>query len=720
MDLENLTNQLACRFNQHEASVWVKTKAADYKCLARSSADLTHETKIREVEASAEQSFHVVGKHKVCFFGEYVLVFDGHRPIRDVEGLTSYLMEHRAWFDLLCTVASMKQSGQAHRLLMEVAHTISSSMHDEKLLDIIIESAISALPAADKGFLFLYDETSGKLLVKSAVGFTKAAYLKTQLSPGEAITGQVFQSGQPLLLNGEENIVKAMANMTKENRRHYLDAVDDVDYPDSIISAPLVYQEETIGVLMIDSFKKDEHFMAADLEVLQALANHVAVAIVHSELFEKEKSQRKKLQVIHNTLKHEHWRLQQTTDLHYRLSSIATQGRGLTSMVRAMYDTVQTSIGLFDTLLKPIAWAGDNAKLTLPNDFLKLPEVQKAMKTKKWQLTQSAEDEQLIVLPVYGTNHLLGFLCAEVTNDEEAEKNIFLLEYGTTILTLEWLKIEAVEETKKRMRGHLFDEILLGDINVQLIKQAKSLGLDAEAHYLVIAVNDRAGLSETPAVSHYGYEQERWYSYLNNKLERMGMQGFVVQKKREIVVIVSFQKNKTDFRRREIREKVEELFGFSDELFAGIGRMRKGLVYIGKSYKEAKQCLDLLKKSKSIGRRLLHFSEMGAYRFFLKHDPEDIKSFIDDLLGPIMRYDRKKNGELFQTLLAYVKHDKDNRKITSELNIHFNTLYYRMARVQEITGVDFAHSQDWFDIQLACQMYGYIREKEESEPNRPD
>lgn len=707
MATKRILKRIAQEFSQEGASFWVRMSPHVFECVEEWKGDLRIKQEIEDNAPEKEYGYKELGHKKIYYAPDYALVLQGGKELMPGQ-VQTFMGDNPFLFDILYEVMVLEKREKSHQLLITVAHTIASSMNDDNFLDIIIDATISALPAADKGFLFLHDQASDKLLVKSAIGFKKEGYLKTQLDPGEGITGKVFQTGKPLLLNGVKEIENAMSDMTDENFQHYLDAGENIEYPDSVISAPLLYQEKPVGVLMIDSFKEGAYFVEEDLMVLQALANHVSVAILHAKLFEKEKEQREKLQLTHQALQQEHKRLQQTTDLHYRLSSIATQGKGLSAIIRSMYDTVQTPMSLYDTLLKPIAVAGEKKPVQLPNNFLKIPNVKKAIETKKWQIIKLPDGHLMIVLPVFGTDHLLGFLCAGDGDNQIAEGNTFLLEYGATVLTLEWTKIKAIQETKNRLRGDLFDEILLGDINVQLIKQAQSLGLMPDVHYSVVVVNDLSASEGKTQLMYTRIQQEKWMLRIDQFLEEMGINGFVVQKNREIVIILPFPEEERAGHRNKVKEQIGNFFqSFSKKVYIGVGKKRKGLVYLGKSYREAKQCLELLEKYKS-ERQLLDYSEIGVYRFFLQHERDELISFVADLLGPIMDYDRKKQGDLLKTLLLYVKHDKDIKKITKELTIHYNTLYYRIGRIKEISGLSFEHSNDWFNIQLACQMYEYL------------
>ena len=120
---------------------------------------------------------------------------------------------------------------------------------------------------------------------------------------------------------------------------------------------------------------------------------------------------------------------------------------------------------------------------------------------------------------------------------------------------------------------------------------------------------------------------------------------------------------------------------------------------------DAEKCLGLLEQTPD--QTVISFINAGIYRFLLQHSDEELDLFIEDILGPLIEYDHKRNSELLRTLASYVSHDKDLKNITRELNIHHNTLYYRLKRIQDILEVDTSNIDDWFNVQLAYHVYKY-------------
>lgn len=83
----------------------------------------------------------------------------------------------------------------------------------------------------------------------------------------------------------------------------------------------------------------------------------------------------------------------------------------------------------------------------------------------------------------------------------------------------------------------------------------------------------------------------------------------------------------------------------------------------------------------------------------LRSDPAK-SAYYKGLLAPLVRYDREHHGDLVKTLDAYLRHGGNSTRTADALFIHRNSLRYRLARIQALTGLD----HDDPDTRLALQI----------------
>jgi len=83
----------------------------------------------------------------------------------------------------------------------------------------------------------------------------------------------------------------------------------------------------------------------------------------------------------------------------------------------------------------------------------------------------------------------------------------------------------------------------------------------------------------------------------------------------------------------------------------------------------------------------------------LRKDPKRAE-YYKDLIEPLHRYDHEHHGDLVKTLAAYLRHAGNSTRTANTLFLHRNSLAYRLARIQALTGLDI----DDPDARMALQV----------------
>jgi sugar diacid utilization regulator len=87
----------------------------------------------------------------------------------------------------------------------------------------------------------------------------------------------------------------------------------------------------------------------------------------------------------------------------------------------------------------------------------------------------------------------------------------------------------------------------------------------------------------------------------------------------------------------------------------------------------------------------------GTYRLLfrvLASHPEEVRSFYDDTIAPLARYDEQYGSDLVATLEAWFEHDCSTVATAGAIFVHRHTVAYRLDRVKELSGLDPLKSED--------------------------
>jgi purine catabolism regulator len=72
---------------------------------------------------------------------------------------------------------------------------------------------------------------------------------------------------------------------------------------------------------------------------------------------------------------------------------------------------------------------------------------------------------------------------------------------------------------------------------------------------------------------------------------------------------------------------------------------------------------------------------------FLPHNVEDVRRMVRRTLGPLIGYDRANDGDLVDSVRVFLRHNGVWQASADELNIHRQTLVYRLKKVEQLTGL---------------------------------
>ena len=164
-------------------------------------------------------------------------------------------------------------------LLFETERAISQSQALPEMLDTILETAMSTMNVKS-GVIHVLDERGLRLEVYAARGTHAASLRRVSLQVGEGIVGNVIKTGEPVLLNDLEGLVRGRIRAK------------------CVVAVPIKTKYAgNIGVFELIN-RKDKHgFTEADVNTLTVVAAQAGRAI-NAERRRKEREQSERLTTI--------------------------------------------------------------------------------------------------------------------------------------------------------------------------------------------------------------------------------------------------------------------------------------------------------------------------------------------------------------------------------------------------------------------------------------
>jgi sugar diacid utilization regulator len=132
---------------------------------------------------------------------------------------------------------------------------------------------------------------------------------------------------------------------------------------------------------------------------------------------------------------------------------------------------------------------------------------------------------------------------------------------------------------------------------------------------------------------------------------------------------------------------------------------------LGRAIQEAELVLEVLQRGDGLGGPIQEDIGTGTYRLLfrvLASHPEEVRSFYEDTVASIVRYDDQYRTDLVQTLEAYLEHNCNMNATASAIYAHRHTVAYRLERVKELSGLDPMQTEDRERLGLGLKAYRII------------
>ncbi len=130
---------------------------------------------------------------------------------------------------------------------------------------------------------------------------------------------------------------------------------------------------------------------------------------------------------------------------------------------------------------------------------------------------------------------------------------------------------------------------------------------------------------------------------------------------------------------------------------------------LGNAAAEAELVLDVLLRH----RHATIAAEVGSgtykllFRVLASH-PEELRTFHDATIAPLVRYDDRYHTELVQTLQAYLESNCSMNATASAIFAHRHTVAYRLDRIRDLTALDPMRFEDRERLGLGLKVHRLI------------
>ena len=590
-------------------------------------------------------------------------------------------------------------SRDAYRAALRAFGNVAEALGEVKDLDgllHLIAMRICELTGVQRCSVYLRDEETG--LFRGQVGHPGRVgdeRIKRLVAgvPADRFTQEIVESKRPVVIpNALDDPRPIRSTMRAWNIR-------------SMLGVPMVLRGEVIGIVFLDNEDERHAFPPSVCEIASTFADLAAVAISQARMTAE-------LRKSVATVALQNQLLRRAAAMDDRLASLVLEGGDLRDIAVAVAELTGKPTAIHDAEHRRLAaavppWFDDEVLPRLLEPAYRThPSVAEALDG-----VSGTRGGVIGPLPAAGLPQR--FLVAPVTMRDEDCGRLVIMEYGSrfgaldlhiarraaTNVALELAAERRAVAAEWDARASLTADLIRGTRDAaSLERRARYLGVDpAVPRVLCLITGDASSADGAPSA-------EAVSAVLPRTANGTGVLAASVAE--GVVALLDLEAETSTLEAiadaRGVVERALEALGGSGLAAAISTRCVEPADYV-RAYGEARQVMSCLRSLVQGGEmRVLTADDLGPGRLLLaSSNRADALRFSHDALGALLTNDDG-TRDLLKTLQVFFDSGRSVRRSALVLGVHENTIRYRLAKIEEATGLAVAtSSEDQLSAQLA-------------------
>lgn len=545
------------------------------------------------------------------------------------------------------------------------------------------------LVGVERASLYLREERSG--LYRGQVGHPGSAKdpLIKRLVGGVAADGftqEIVKTRKPVVIRDALRDSRAVrSTMRNWNVR-------------SMMGVPMVLRDEVIGLFFLDSEEEIHGFDALDEEVASAFAELAAVAISQAEMMGALRSS-------HDTVARKNQALRQAAAVDDRFTGLVISGGSLREIAEAVTELTDKPCAIFDPEMHKLTSVADEGEVARLGGVVHEAEfrsaiaaVQPSSPSVVGPFPRLGIGRRLLITPVAVRDTDWAVLVLVERNGRFRDYDMLISRRVAGIIALEMSAERRAAAAEWNARSSLAAQLVRGTHDIPALeRRADYLGLSLDTPHALCLVGARGEgadqLLDAELIERALREAAPELSVLSTgTVEGIALIIELPEAASHVAAIASL---------KSAIEAACAKYDPEGRLAVGVSSSCVGAGEFVRAYEQAWQVLSCLDIYCPPGAApVLSADDLGPGRVLLSGSgPEEMLRFAEETIGPLLA-----DGvptELLQTLACFFDSGRSVRRTATALDVHENTIRYRLAKIQELSGLDMGADSD---AQLSAQV----------------
>jgi hypothetical protein len=642
-------------------------------------SELTHEQIAARIEAEATHLMRVGKAMLVKKIGEATAEEVAECPVRLSLSGSGWLLCIRseppggkaAWTSFLTQVAVILrthdrlQDERRHRArltaLYETAAQLTAPLDVETVLTTIVSRSRELL-LADLAYITLLDQAAEAVRMRVSTGHSHDSFLEIVLPIGAGVGGLVASEREPTCSSDylNDSRITHHAETDEMVRREGIR---------SILGVPLKGRGGILGVLYVAN-RTTHAFTEDEVSLLTSLGDHAALALDAASMYEQAVTSAAASAQAREAAETHLGELKRVEQVHHKLTDVLLAGGGVEGVATSLASALDLAVVITDWRYAPLARVGAD---DLINDRGKLApailadrEVNHALEECSRGYCVQVRGRDLLIAPIKAADEQLGYVWACTPATRVTRVVLTSVEQAARVVALEMLRERASTDVERRLRRDFLYELLS-------VHAVESSVLSKRAHEVwpQFRAPHRPALFSIVGVDRGSrpLDQARELLAGGERCEFTGVYGSHV-----VVMLRASEVGDAEEQVRQLRTRLSR-HGLDS---------RSALCGVCVTLDEVRtEILGALQLEELLGPRPVLVTD-GLGLLTTLFDPsqrERLSAFLRKALKPL-----EGQPALIDTLEAYYRSSGNRARAARRLNIHVNTLRYRIDKIEALLG----------------------------------
>ncbi|UOF91124.1 PucR family transcriptional regulator ligand-binding domain-containing protein [Fodinisporobacter ferrooxydans] len=332
-------------------------------------------------------------------------------------------------------------------------------------------------------------------------------------------------------------------------------------------------------------------------------------------------------------------------------------------------------------------------------------------------------DGSLIPLVIQSSSKIFGYIILSISPEISIDSLLNLeenhvLEQALPAIVLWFQRESAIQDTEMRLRDDFIWSLAKGEIESwdSALSRARSLNYAISLPYVCILglPENLESIFQKKKADDLSYEH--WlHNTIHSIKEQINQTGTSIQRKTmttyQLDRFVIFLEISPDQISKNVQNFLDVLENRLCQVLPGlilswgVGENHAGIKTFHESFNDARIALEVGYHQKGPGHRST-YANTEMYRVLLSlAKNSEIQELTLSTIGALIDYDNQRGLELVNTFVTYIQNQGNVSQTSRALNLHRQSLLYRLKKIETLTGRTLVDPDDLFLLNLCIKIW---------------